>query len=258
MNEFLLFRQHANTATGKNVYICSVNPVIIIPARYASSRFPGKPLAKLASGHTVLACTVSNAIATGWRTVVTTDHPGIADEARHAGAEAIICQKAFTCGTERAAHTADMLGLDAHTTIINLQADEPQLPPHEIAQLTQTIQSADAYTIATIAHTIPPDQTSRLLTDTNRVKVKIDPTGQATWFGRKHTGTPQPHYIHSGIYAYTVSLLRHIATLPATAAERINHLEQLRWMQHGLPVRVHLDNGPIPHSIDTPNDISFF
>lgn len=241
----------------------------MIPARLASSRLPGKVLADL-GGRPLLEHVHHRALESGAETVVVaTDHREVADVAERFGAQVMMTSAAHESGTDRIAEAAQRLGLAPETVVVNLQGDEPEMPPAAIAAVAQALAAAPDAAIATLAL---PIQTVAEFTDPNVVKVVTDTGGRALYFSRAPVPWPRdlaPAAVagdlgtlpdpaprrHVGLYGYRVEALMRFAALPAHPLERSERLEQLRALAYGLPIQVVEAPAPIPPGIDTPRDL---
>ncbi len=228
----------------------------IIPARYASSRLPGKPLADL-EGKTMLQRVFERAqrASTPDRLMIATDNEKVAEQAREfAGQDGVIMTNAeHPSGTDRCREVLDQLAND-YDVVINIQGDEPFLPPEHIDTIATLFRDPDTG-IGTLARTMEdPEEAS----DPHRVKVVFDRNGNALYFSRsiipysKHNETSR--FEHIGIYGYRADVLRHITTLPPSSLEKAESLEQLRWLEHGIRIKVGLTEAT-SLSIDTPEDL---
>jgi 3-deoxy-manno-octulosonate cytidylyltransferase (CMP-KDO synthetase) len=220
---------------------------VVIPARYASSRFPGKPLVELA-GRPMLHWVYENARRSGAREVlVATDDARIADAARACGAPVTMTAATHASGTDRIAEAAEIAGWASRDIVVNLQGDEPLLPPallRQVAELLEGHAGADLATLAT-----PVLSVGEYL-DPNVVKVVTTPDGRALYFSRAPIPWDRdgaaaggaPRFAgarrHIGLYAYRVAALRRLAALPVAALEDTEKLEQLRALADGLEIRV--------------------
>lgn len=227
----------------------------IIPARWASSRFPGKPLAMI-HGQTMMARVVQRALAAEVfdDVLVATDHRDIAREAKRAGAAAIMTDSEIPNGTLRC-HAA-LVQWEAETgktarAILNIQGDEPFVDAESLRDLAQLIDLPGA-AVATLGHNT---RDARLIADPNRVKVVTDLKGKALYFSRMPIPAGEDGAIlHHGLYAFTRGAFEAITLLHPTPLEKRESLEQLRWLEHGWRVQVGLTTSPSP-SVDTPQDI---
>lgn len=236
--------------------------IAIVPARYASTRFPGKPLAML-GGKPVICRVAEQVKKAGIECVVATDDSRIADTMHRAGIKAVMTSGNHKSGTDRIEEAACITGTDADV-IINVQGDEPFIQPGDIRLLTECFSNPSTQ-IATLARPFDPKKGFEALFDPNLVKVTFSDNGRALYFsrsiipyirGHKHTEWLNVHryYTHIGMYAYRREVLREITSLPQSSLETAESLEQLRWLQAGYDVRVAVT----PHDtigIDTPADL---
>ena len=233
--------------------------IAIIPARYASTRLPGKPLlartGKPLIQHVVEAVLKARSIES---IVVATDDERIVRAVTGFGAEVVMTSPDCRSGTDRLAEAADKLALADSAMVVNVQGDEPEMPPECIDTLVGLLEHTDA-DMATLA---TPLEQARVA-DPNRVKVVLDRRGYAMYFSRSaipfdRDGTGDVRrLLHLGIYAYRVGFLTRYAALEPTAAERAEKLEQLRALEHGYRIAV----GVVEHyavGIDTPADYEAF
>jgi 3-deoxy-manno-octulosonate cytidylyltransferase (CMP-KDO synthetase) len=227
--------------------------VAIIPARYGSTRFPGKPLA-LVGGVTMIERVVRRVQGAGVvdRIVVATDDKRIQEAVLAFGGEVIMTPVDCRNGTFRC-HSA-MMQLDPlPDAILNVQGDEPFVHPEQLKELVMLICKPDA-SIATLAHPMKASDPGR--EDPNRVKVLRDLNGRSLYFSR----SPIPHgegpwLQHVGLYAFTRSALEAVVKLHSSELEERENLEQLRWMSHGWSLDVGTTHHRTP-SVDTPEDLA--
>jgi 3-deoxy-manno-octulosonate cytidylyltransferase (CMP-KDO synthetase) len=237
----------------------SSRAIVIIPARYASTRLPGKPLlhetGKPLIQHVVEAVQPAGRVD---RVVVATDDDRIAQAVRDFGGDEIMTSRDCASGTDRLAEAARKLHLDDEDIVINVQGDEPDIPASLVDELVELLESSGA-PMATLCTPISPDEAE----DPNRVKVVFGQDHQAMYFSRakiphdRDGETEVAYHLHLGIYAYRVAFLQTFASLPPTAAETAECLEQLRALQSGYAIAVkavdYHGNG-----IDTPADYEAF
>jgi len=236
-----------------------MNAIAIIPARYASTRLPGKPLldrtGKPLIQHVVESVGAADRIE---RIVVATDDRRIADAVETFGGEFVMTSERHPSGTDRLAEAAEKLELGNDEIVINVQGDEPDMPGECIDQLVEIIDRSDC-PVATLATPLPPDAAA----DPNRVKVVLRGDGRAMYFSRwsipyDRDAAGEVRYLwHLGIYAYRVAFLKRYASLEPTPAEKAEKLEQLRVLESGFDIAVGVTdyNG---HGIDTPEDYEEF
>lgn len=233
----------------------------IIPARYASTRLPGKPLALIA-GRPMIEHVYRRAQEALSEVYVATDHKLVADAVRSFGGRVIMTSPLLRSGTERCEAAVSQSAISADA-IVNIQGDEPLIDPDDIRLVCRMLRE-DPEAIATLARVYDP-QTDGFgaLESKSHVKVVTDLRMNVMYFSRavipfvrdKSDG-PAPRYLlHSGIYGFTTEMLRSIARLAPSPLEQAENLEQLRWMEHGMRIRVGLTpNRSIP--VDTPDDIA--
>jgi len=239
---------------------------VIIPARYASSRFPGKPLADI-GGKPMVVRVAERARASGAaEVVVATDHAGIADAVKRHGFEAVMTRKGHVSGTDRIAEVAARRRYPAGRIVVNVQGDEPLIAPALIRQVAANLARHRDAAMATACH---PIADARELANPNVVKVALDRDGYALYFSRapipwardafargvKRVPRGLPAYRHLGIYAYRTAFLRAFTRLPAAATERFEALEQLRALAHGHRIHCCIARTAPHPGVDTPADL---
>lgn len=234
---------------------------IVIPARYASSRFPGKPLAMLA-GQPMLWHAWQRAIETACdEIVVTTDDERIRDVATEFGADVAMTSKDCESGTDRIAEVAQQRGWSDETIIVNLQGDEPLTPPKVIEQVAYNLSQHQQAGIATLCSAITRRGDFH---NANIVKVLFDHEGLALYFSRApipwprdcEDGLPVNAFRHIGLYAYRAEFLKHWLTMGHSSLENTEKLEQLRAMQSGVRIHVAEACRVPPHGVDTPEQLA--
>lgn len=239
--------------------------IVAIPARYAASRLPGKPLRTI-GGIPMVLHVARRALAAGARQVwVATDDARIAAALEGSGVQVAMTSAAHASGTDRLAECARMAGWDADTIVVNLQGDEPFAPVDGIACVARAVATSGAG-IATLA--TPIDAVETLL-DPNAVKVVRAANGDALYFSRAsvpwprdafardRTAMPEGQWLrHIGIYGYRVSALRAFAALPPGRLEQVEALEQLRALEAGWRIAVELAPSPFPPGVDTEEDLA--
>lgn len=240
--------------------------VVVIPARYASSRFPGKPLADL-RGKPMVVHVAERARASGAaEVVVATDHAGIAKAVAGHGFAVMMTRKGHASGTDRIAEVAARRRYPADRIIVNAQGDEPLIDPALIREVAMSLARHRAAKMATACH---PIRHAKELGNPNIVKVVLDDEGYALYFSRapipyardafaggiKRLPAGLPVYRHLGIYAYRAAFLRTFTRLKPAAIERAEALEQLRALAHGHRIAVTVTRRAPHPGVDTPADL---
>ena len=208
----------------------------VIPARYAATRFPGKPLATL-WGKPMLQHVWERANAARGidALVVATDDERIAGVARGFGAEVEMTTSALTSGTDRVAEVARRR--PAFGVVLNLQGDEPELDSEAVSRLLEAMREDASVLMGTLAHR----EEASVLAAEDVVKVVVDASGNALYFSRADVARASsggPALRHVGVYAFRRDLLLAFATWPASALEKAERLEQLRALERGVKIRV--------------------
>jgi 3-deoxy-manno-octulosonate cytidylyltransferase (CMP-KDO synthetase) len=229
---------------------------VIIPARYASTRFPGKPLADIA-GKPMVVHVCERAAKSGAAGVhVATDDKRIAEAVRAHGHRAIMTRADHPSGTDRLAEAARKLDLKERDIVVNVQGDEPLIPPKLIARVGHLLHEKPEASVSTACHAIH-DEAS--LASPNVVKVALDAEGYALYFSRSRIPYPREAvaacYRHAGIYGYRVSFLKKYSRLKPSPLEKAEALEQLRVLWHGYRVAVAVSKSEVPPGVDTPEDL---
>ena len=234
----------------------------IIPARYASSRFPGKPLADLC-GMTMIERVYRQASKELDEVWVATDDDRIAATVKGFGGKAVMTSPDHRSGTDRCHEAYLNVGSDAEV-IINIQGDEPFIDPRQIAALKHCFDDASTE-LATLVRPFDPARGYDELSDPNTPKVVIDDDMNALYFSRSvipyvRSQTPEDRfrgvqfYTHVGMYAYRAATLARITSLPQGKLELAESLEQLRWLEDGFKIKVGVTDCPTI-GIDTPADL---
>ena len=240
--------------------------IVVVPARYASSRFPGKPLAEIAGLPMVVQVAQRAAASGAERVIVATDDERIRDAASAYGVAAILTSTAHATGTDRLAEAVERLRLDDATIVVNVQGDEPLLSPALMREVAALLAAHPDAAIATACHRI--DDAADAF-NANVVKVVLDRARYALYFSR----APIPWardafasardaippsvdmYRHYGLYAYRAGFLRTFPSLERAPIEAHEALEQLRALWHGYRIVVAIaDAAPAP-GVDTPEDL---
>lgn len=232
--------------------------VVIIPSRYGSSRFNGKPLA-LICGKPMIQWVYQRALeATCVESVhVATDDPRIRDAVDAFGGNVVMTAADCRSGTDRVAEAAERLGLEMKDVVINIQGDQPLVDPRSFDAVVQPFFDDPRVTISTLAFAI---HERREITDPKDVKVAFDNHGDALYFSRatiphgRESLSGYDVYKHLGVYAYTREFLECFRSLTPGRLEEIEKLEQLRAMEHGYRIRVVVTPFDSPE-VDLPVDI---
>ena len=236
----------------------------IIPARYASTRFPGKPLIEI-NGKTMIQRVYEQAIQAQLdKVVVATDDERIYTHINETGGEAVVTSSTHTNGTERCCEVLEQLE-DEFDVAINIQGDEPYIHPEQISQLAGLFENEEVQ-IGTLIKTI--EDPADLSNPDSIKKVVVDQNMDAIYFSRSPIPFLQgvesdrwlehaTYYKHIGIYGYRSQILREIVRLAPTPLEKAESLEQLRWLENGYKIRA----GVTEHesaSVDVPEDLEQF
>jgi 3-deoxy-manno-octulosonate cytidylyltransferase (CMP-KDO synthetase) len=214
---------------------------VILPARYGSTRFPGKPLA-LILGRPMIRHAYERAKAAEGvdRVVAATDDNRIFEAVRAFGGEAVMTRSDHPSGTDRLAEAVDILGLDDRDVVINVQGDQPAFDPRQVSEvLAPLVEDPDLDMSTPIIKTIDPLE----IGNPNHVKVVFDDKMNALYFSRAPIPWPREgdqsfYFKHIGIYGYRAGFLRKFVKLPEGRLETIERLEQLRALEHGFRIRV--------------------
>ena len=228
----------------------------IIPARFASTRFPGKPLADL-GGKPMVVRVCERARDSGADPVcVATDDARIAQAVREHGFDARMTRAEHASGTERIAEAAAQLGLADEAIVVNVQGDEPLIAPQLIAKVAAALEANPQASVSTACHSI---HDAAEFANPNVVKVVLNAKGEALYFSRAaipHPRQGEAHALrHVGIYAYRVGFLKRYASLAPSPLEATEQLEQLRVLWHGYRIAAVIEEGAIPPGVDTPADL---
>ncbi|MBU1438173.1 MAG: 3-deoxy-manno-octulosonate cytidylyltransferase [Gammaproteobacteria bacterium] len=237
--------------------------VVVIPARYASSRLPGKPLADIA-GKPMIQWVWQQAMQSGAdQVVIATDDNQVEQAALEFGATVVMTSASHNSGTERLAEVVKKLKLTPETVVVNVQGDEPFIPPAIIGQVAANLAAQTKARMATLA--VPLSSIAEIA-NPNVVKVVTDHQGYALYFSR--SGIPfdrdqafsaalaENYRRHIGIYAYRAGFIQDYISWPVSTLERIECLEQLRvlWQGEAIHVATALETPPV--GVDTPADLA--
>jgi 3-deoxy-manno-octulosonate cytidylyltransferase (CMP-KDO synthetase) len=239
---------------------------VVIPARYASSRLPGKPLADI-GGRPMVLRVLERALQAGAESVVVaTDDVRVQQAVQAAGYQALMTSPDHQSGTERLVEVAETLGWSDDTLVVNVQGDEPLIDPALIREAARQLVLHDDAVMATLAH---PIHDHADFINPNVVKVVTDEAGYALYFSRAPIPWPRdafaaqqamPHELgalrHIGLYAYRAGFLRTYASLASSPLERHEMLEQLRVLWHGHRISLGITPTAPASGVDTPEDLA--
>ena len=235
---------------------------VVIPARYGSTRLPGKPLIDIAGKPMIARVAEQALMAEAASVVVATDDARVVEVLAGSGAAAVLTRKDHRSGSDRVMEVVEAQGWSDADVVVNVQGDEPLIPPAVIDQVAGMVDEECG--VATLCEpiTTPVD-----VFDPNIVKVVADRRGRALYFSRapipwnrQAFGGAPPSMIgadwrrHIGIYAYRVDVLRAFVSYPPSPLEEVEALEQLRLLDHGHAIAVAEAAAPVPGGVDTPAD----
>jgi 3-deoxy-manno-octulosonate cytidylyltransferase (CMP-KDO synthetase) len=240
---------------------------VVIPARYASSRLPGKPLREIAGKPMIQHVYERGCASRAGEVVIATDDQRIVDRATGFGAPVYLTAATHRSGTERIAEVAERLGWPDDTIVVNLQGDEPTMPPALIRQVAADMEQHPRAGVTTLCTPID-DRT--ILFDPHVVKVVLDADGYALYFSRApipwhrdefvHDHRPLPSGVgfqrHIGLYAYRVGYLKQYVGWEVAPIEQAESLEQLRVLWHGGAIHVSTASEIPGHGVDTETDLA--
>jgi 3-deoxy-manno-octulosonate cytidylyltransferase (CMP-KDO synthetase) len=238
---------------------------VVIPARHASTRLPGKPLLLIAGKPMVIRVAEQAAQSGAQQIWIATDHHAIANVAHEYGFKACLTRESHASGTDRIAEVVELRGWPDDTIVVNVQGDEPLIPPALIRAVAGHLDSHPECAIATACHPIHDEAALR---NPNIVKTVLDKHGNALYFSRATIPYPRdafaqlqplpadlPILRHVGIYAYRASFLRAYGQLDPAAIEHFEALEQLRALYHGYKIGVFIAEQAPPGGVDTEQDL---
>ncbi len=238
----------------------------MVPARYASSRLPGKPLADL-HGKPMIVRVAERCVVSGAdEVVVATDDERIMDAVQSAGFEAVMTRSDHASGSDRVMEVARDRSWTPDAIVVNVQGDEPLIPGAVIAQVAEMLQADATRPVATLCE---PFRDPATLYDPNAVKVVRDRSGRALYFSRapipferdaSSTAAGQGNgrvlgLRHVGVYGYRLAALERFVELPVAELERVEQLEQLRLLENGIDIFVADACEPVPAGVDTQADL---
>lgn len=229
---------------------------VIIPARYGSSRFPGKPLVKIAGRPMIQHVMERVGRASGVETVaVATDDERVAQAVEAFGGRAIMTPSELRSGSDRVAAAAEVLGLGPEELVANVQGDQPLLPAEVLEQCAAALMAEPGLGMST---PVVPIRHPEEVGDSNHVKVVMAASGNALYFSRLPVPFPRDggevtYYKHLGVYLFRRPFLAAFAALPSGRLENLEKLEQLRALEHGHAVRCVVTSFDSPE-VDRPED----
>jgi len=239
-----------------------MNFKVVIPARYASTRLPGKPLLDIAGKPMVIRVAEKAAKSGANEIVIATDFEKICHIAAQHDIKAAMTRIDHTSGTDRIAEVAEKLNWADIDIVVNVQGDEPLIEPILIQEVAQHLANSTEAVMATACHAIHDEAA---LLNPNVVKVVIDANSNALYFSRAPIPYPRDDtyknniqaYRHIGIYAYRVGFLKKYAQLSTTELEKIESLEQLRVLHHGYKIVVTTTKNAPASGVDTQEDLDY-
>ena len=238
---------------------------VVIPARHASTRLPGKPLLPIAGKPMVIRVAEQAALSGAQQIWIATDHHAIANVVHEHGFKACLTRESHASGTDRIAEVVEQRAWPDDTIVVNVQGDEPLIPPALIRAVAEHLHQHAECAIATACHPIHDEAAFR---NPNIVKVVLDKDGNALYFSRAPIPWPRdafaqgaalpdklPVLRHIGIYAYRAGFLRAFRQLAPAAIEQAEALEQLRALWHGYKIGVTISADAPPAGVDTEADL---
>ncbi len=240
---------------------------VVIPARYASTRLPAKPLKGIAGKPMIQHVYERASQSEAAQVIIATDDARIETVAKSFGARVCMTSAAHNSGTDRLQEVAAQLGLKPDDIIVNVQGDEPLIPPEVINQVAKNLATNIYASVATLSEPIHSLDDFR---NPNIVKAVADQTGKALYFSRAPIPWPRDHFAqaevsvlpaefpaqrHIGIYAYRVALLNRFITWPQATLEKIESLEQLRVLANGEAIHIAEACAQVPGGVDTEADL---
>jgi len=239
--------------------------VVVIPARYASSRLPGKPLADICGKPMIQHVYEKACLSGASKVVIATDHQKVFDAAKHFTNDVLMTREDHQSGTERLAEVVDLLDLSDDTIVVNVQGDEPLLSPDNVSQVATLLAQSTA-PMATLSVAIEEREE---VFNPNAVKVVSDINKNALYFSRASIPFDRsammaeqqplnlaPFQRHVGIYAYRAGFIKQYIQLSVSPLEVLESLEQLRVLYHGYAIKIE-QAVVTPHAgVDTPEDLA--
>ena len=231
---------------------------IVIPARFGSTRLPGKALLPIADKPMVAWVWERAMQAGGAQVVVATDDQRIADEMTSRGAQVAMTRADHASGTDRLAEVVEQLGWGENTIVVNVQGDEPLMPVANIQRVAAMLNETQGADMATLMEPLAPADAEQQ----SVVKVVASKTGRALYFSRsaipfhREGGVPAPVFRHIGLYAYRAGFLNTFVGWQRAAAEQSESLEQLRALANDAHIQIELAPEAVPAGVDTESDLA--
>lgn len=238
---------------------------VVIPARFASTRLPGKPLLDIDGKPMVIRVAEQAAHSGAAQIIIATDHLPILEAAQQHGFSACMTRVDHTSGTDRIAEVAAQYAWPDDTIVVNVQGDEPLIPPSLIQAVARHLHEHPQCAVATACHPIHDEASMR---NPNIVKAVLDKLGNALYFSRAPIPWPRDAYAtnqplppdvnvlrHIGLYAYRASFLREFGGLAPAPLEQVESLEQLRALYHSYKIGVSITPDAPPAGVDTEQDL---
>ena len=239
---------------------------IVIPARMHSTRLPGKPLADIEGKPMIVRVAERARLTEASRIIVATDHPAIVEARAASGVEAMLTSESHPTGTDRLSEVVKRLSLEGDEVVVNIQGDEPLIPPSVVDRVASLLAQKPGCAIATAAHPIAGIDD---FLNPNVVKVELNALGEAMTFTRAPVPWPRDAFLkdprklpehfsalhHIGLYAYRARFLRVFPDLPPAPIEKTESLEQLRALWNGEQIAVLVLNEALPAGVDTAADL---
>jgi 3-deoxy-manno-octulosonate cytidylyltransferase (CMP-KDO synthetase) len=238
--------------------------IVVIPARYASSRLPGKPLRDIKGKSMIQRVWEQAGKSSAGRVVIATDDHRIASAVREFGAEVCMTDENHQSGTDRLQEVAKKLSLGSQQIVVNVQGDEPMIPPVVIDQVAENLAVNHDAGVATLCE---PIDSAEDFHNPNIVKVVVSQNKTASYFSRAPIPWPRDEYNlaqdsvpsiarrHIGIYAYRVNCLNQFIEWNIAPLERLESLEQLRFLHNNIAIHVADAAAPVPAGVDTEDDL---
>ena len=239
--------------------------VVVIPARYASSRLPGKPLADICGKPMIQHVYEKACLSGASKVVIATDHQKVFDAVSTFTSDVLMTREDHQSGTERLAEVVDLLKLDNNTIVVNVQGDEPLLAPENVSQVATLLNESTA-PMATLSVEIEEQED---VFNPNAVKVVSDINKNALYFsrasipfdrsammGEQSTLDLTPFQRHVGIYAYRAGFIKQYIELSVSPLEQLESLEQLRVLYHGYNIKIEQAHITPQAGVDTPEDLA--